>query len=60
MQEEQLARLGGAVELADFCPFSQEFSYQQGGQFQRSSLCRLSQNQPGVKEKEGLVELEAR
>ncbi|XP_075886625.1 leishmanolysin-like peptidase isoform X2 [Nelusetta ayraudi] len=46
VQEEQLARLGGAVELADFCPFSQEFSYQQGGHFQRSSLCRLPQNQP--------------
>ena len=45
--DSQLAFFGGAVEIADFCPFSQEFSWHQSGQFQRSSFCRLEENQPG-------------
>lgn len=38
---------GGAVEIADFCPFSQEFSWHQSGEYQRSSYCRIQENQPG-------------
>ncbi|XP_075037350.1 leishmanolysin-like peptidase [Mixophyes fleayi] len=37
---------GGAVEIADFCPFTQEFSWHLSGEYQRSSDCTMSQNQP--------------
>lgn len=47
MADSQLAFFGGAVEIADFCPFSQEFSWHLSGEFQRSSFCRLPENQPG-------------
>uniref|UniRef100_H3DPZ1 Leishmanolysin-like peptidase n=1 Tax=Tetraodon nigroviridis TaxID=99883 RepID=H3DPZ1_TETNG len=46
--DSQLPFFGGAVEIADFCPFSQEFSWHLGGEFQRSSFCRLAQNQPDL------------
>lgn len=45
--DSQLPFFGGAVEIADFCPFSQEFSWHLSGAFQRSSFCRLAENQPG-------------
>ncbi|KAK1903532.1 Leishmanolysin-like peptidase [Dissostichus eleginoides] len=41
-----LALFGGAVEIADFCPFSQEFSWHLSGEYQRNSYCRVSLNQP--------------
>eukprot|EP00066_Takifugu_rubripes_P028629 XP_011617895.1 PREDICTED: leishmanolysin-like peptidase [Takifugu rubripes] len=44
--DSQLPFFGGAVEIADFCPFSQEFSWHLSGEFQRSSFCRLPENQP--------------
>lgn len=45
--EEDLSAYGGAVEIADYCPFSQEFSWHVGGEYQRSSYCRIQENQPG-------------
>ncbi|XP_069838586.1 leishmanolysin-like peptidase isoform X2 [Dendropsophus ebraccatus] len=46
--EEDLAYYGGAVEIADFCPFTQEFSWHLSGEYQRSSDCTMSQNQPAA------------
>ncbi|XP_023693573.1 leishmanolysin-like peptidase [Paramormyrops kingsleyae] len=43
---EDLPRYGGAVEIADYCPFRQEFSWHLSGQYQRSSDCRVLENQP--------------
>uniref|UniRef100_A0A671T9R3 Leishmanolysin-like peptidase n=1 Tax=Sinocyclocheilus anshuiensis TaxID=1608454 RepID=A0A671T9R3_9TELE len=45
--EEDLPAYGGAVEIADYCPFSQEFSWHVGGEYQHSSYCRIQENQPG-------------
>uniref|UniRef100_A0A672MKS7 Leishmanolysin-like peptidase n=1 Tax=Sinocyclocheilus grahami TaxID=75366 RepID=A0A672MKS7_SINGR len=45
--EEDLPAYGGAVEIADYCPFSQEFSWHVGGEYQSSSYCRIQENQPG-------------
>lgn len=45
--DDQLSFFGGAVEIADFCPFSQEFSWHLSGEYQRNSFCRVSENQPG-------------
>ncbi|XP_062389760.1 leishmanolysin-like peptidase [Sardina pilchardus] len=42
----ELPSYGGAVEIADFCPFSQEFSWHLSGEYQRSSYCRIQENQP--------------
>ncbi|XP_073408017.1 leishmanolysin-like peptidase isoform X2 [Dendrobates tinctorius] len=44
--QEELSFYGGAVEIADFCPFTQEFSWHLSGEYQRSSDCTVSQNQP--------------
>ena len=44
---EQLPWYGGAVEIADYCPFSQEFSWHLSGEYQRNSYCRVPENQPG-------------
>ena len=44
---EELPYYGGSVEIADYCPFSQEFSWHLNGEFQRSSDCRIIENQPG-------------
>ncbi|XP_029461150.1 leishmanolysin-like peptidase [Rhinatrema bivittatum] len=44
--KEELPFYGGAVEIADFCPFSQEFSWHLSGEFQRTSDCRVPENQP--------------
>ncbi|XP_035379419.1 leishmanolysin-like peptidase [Electrophorus electricus] len=44
--EEDLPLYGGAVQIADFCPFSQEFSWHLSGEYQRSSYCRIQANQP--------------
>ncbi|XP_026563872.1 leishmanolysin-like peptidase isoform X1 [Pseudonaja textilis] len=41
-----LPHYGGSVEIADYCPFSQEFSWHLSGEFQRSSDCRIRENQP--------------
>ncbi|XP_010146183.1 PREDICTED: leishmanolysin-like peptidase, partial [Eurypyga helias] len=43
---EELPYYGGSVEIADYCPFSQEFSWHLSGEFQRSSDCRITENQP--------------
>ncbi|KAI6065149.1 Leishmanolysin-like peptidase [Aix galericulata] len=43
---EDLPYYGGSVEIADYCPFSQEFSWHLSGEFQRSSDCRIIENQP--------------
>ncbi|XP_056293393.1 uncharacterized protein lmln isoform X3 [Pseudoliparis swirei] len=43
---DQLPMFGGAVEIADFCPFSQEFSWHLSGEYQRNSHCRVPENQP--------------
>ncbi|KFQ62474.1 Leishmanolysin-like peptidase, partial [Pelecanus crispus] len=43
---EDLPYYGGSVEIADYCPFSQEFSWHLSGEFQRSSDCRITENQP--------------
>lgn len=45
--EEDLPFYGGSVEIADFCPFTQEFSWHLSGEYQRSSFCRIQENQPG-------------
>ncbi|XP_068102340.1 leishmanolysin-like peptidase [Hyperolius riggenbachi] len=42
----ELPYYGGAVEIADFCPFTQEFSWHLSGEYQRSSDCTMAQNQP--------------
>uniref|UniRef100_A0A8C9VJR7 Leishmanolysin-like peptidase n=1 Tax=Scleropages formosus TaxID=113540 RepID=A0A8C9VJR7_SCLFO len=44
---EDLPFYGGAVEIADYCPFSQEFSWHLSGEYQRGSDCRVLENQPG-------------
>ncbi|KAK7169375.1 hypothetical protein R3I93_005369 [Phoxinus phoxinus] len=46
--EADLSAYGGAVEIADYCPFSQEFSWHVGGEYQRSSYCRVHENQPAT------------
>ncbi|XP_030065551.1 leishmanolysin-like peptidase isoform X2 [Microcaecilia unicolor] len=43
---EELPYYGGAIEIADFCPFSQEFSWHLSGKYQRGSDCRVPENQP--------------
>ncbi|KPP62457.1 leishmanolysin-like peptidase-like [Scleropages formosus] len=43
---EDLPFYGGAVEIADYCPFSQEFSWHLSGEYQRGSDCRVLENQP--------------
>ncbi|XP_043929619.1 leishmanolysin-like peptidase [Protopterus annectens] len=43
---QDLSLYGGSVEIADYCPFSQEFSWHLSGEFQRSSDCRIPENQP--------------
>ncbi|CAL8342419.1 unnamed protein product [Arctogadus glacialis] len=43
---EELPYYGGAVEIADYCPFSQEFSWHLSGEYQRNSYCRVPENQP--------------
>ena len=45
---EELPYYGGAVEIADYCPFSQEFSWHLSGEYQRNSYCRVPENQPGT------------
>ncbi|EHA97814.1 Leishmanolysin-like peptidase, partial [Heterocephalus glaber] len=45
---EDLERFGGSVEIADYCPFSQEFSWHLSGEYQRSSDCRILENQPEI------------
>ncbi|KAJ8352702.1 hypothetical protein SKAU_G00241780 [Synaphobranchus kaupii] len=44
--QTDLAFYGGAVEIADYCPFSQEFSWHLSGAYHRSSNCRVLENQP--------------
>ncbi|XP_058888399.1 leishmanolysin-like peptidase [Acipenser ruthenus] len=36
---------GGSVEIADYCPFNQEFSWHLSGEC--SSNCKIAENQPG-------------
>ncbi|XP_074262234.1 leishmanolysin-like peptidase isoform X2 [Saimiri boliviensis] len=43
---EDLPYYGGSVEIADYCPFSQEFSWHLSGEYQRNSDCRILENQP--------------
>ncbi|XP_023446727.1 leishmanolysin-like peptidase isoform X2 [Dasypus novemcinctus] len=45
---EDLAYYGGSVEIADYCPFRQEFSWHLSGEYQRSSDCRILENQPDL------------
>ncbi|XP_004675196.1 PREDICTED: leishmanolysin-like peptidase isoform X1 [Condylura cristata] len=45
---EDLPYYGGSVEIADYCPFSQEFSWHLSGEYQRSSDCRILENQPDL------------
>uniref|UniRef100_A0A8C6RQ34 Leishmanolysin-like peptidase n=1 Tax=Nannospalax galili TaxID=1026970 RepID=A0A8C6RQ34_NANGA len=45
---EDLPYYGGSVEIADYCPFRQEFSWHLSGEYQRSSDCRILENQPDV------------
>lgn len=45
---EDLPYYGGSVEIADYCPFSQEFSWHLSGEYQRSSDCRILENQPDI------------
>ena len=37
---------GGSVEIADYCPFSKEFSFYLSGEYQCRSDCRVLENQP--------------
>ncbi|KAM4626891.1 leishmanolysin-like peptidase [Discoglossus pictus] len=50
---EHLACYGGAVEIADFCPFTQEFSWHVSGEFKRSTDCRVPENQPDASKNYG-------
>ncbi|XP_076974178.1 leishmanolysin-like peptidase isoform X2 [Tamandua tetradactyla] len=45
---EDLPYYGGSVEIADYCPFSQEFRWHLSGEYQRSSDCRILENQPDL------------
>ncbi|KAG8524450.1 Leishmanolysin-like peptidase [Galemys pyrenaicus] len=45
---EDLPYYGGSVEIADYCPFNQEFSWHLSGEYQRSSDCRILENQPDL------------
>ncbi|EHH61940.1 hypothetical protein EGM_20080 [Macaca fascicularis] len=45
---EDMPYYGGSVEIADYCPFSQEFSWHLSGEYQRSSDCRILENQPEI------------
>ncbi|XP_040852626.1 leishmanolysin-like peptidase isoform X2 [Ochotona curzoniae] len=45
---QDLPYYGGSVEIADYCPFSQEFSWHLSGEYQRSSDCRILENQPEI------------
>ncbi|XP_004373772.1 leishmanolysin-like peptidase [Trichechus manatus latirostris] len=45
---KDLPYYGGSVEIADYCPFSQEFSWHLSGEYQRSSDCRILENQPDL------------
>ncbi|KAG2458830.1 LMLN peptidase, partial [Polypterus senegalus] len=46
---QDLPYYGGSVEIADYCPFTQEFSWHLSGAFQRTSDCRIVENQPARK-----------
>ncbi|XP_057359597.1 leishmanolysin-like peptidase isoform X4 [Manis pentadactyla] len=50
---EDLSYYGGSVEIADYCPFSQEFSWHLSGEYQRSSDCRILENQPDLSKNYG-------
>ncbi|XP_059955389.1 leishmanolysin-like peptidase isoform X4 [Mesoplodon densirostris] len=50
---EDLPYYGGSVEIADYCPFSQEFSWHLSGEYQRSSDCRVLENQPDLSKNYG-------
>ncbi|XP_067929056.1 leishmanolysin-like peptidase [Watersipora subatra] len=39
-------KLGGIVKLADYCPYLQEFDWNNEGEFVRTSDCQLSANTP--------------
>nr|XP_014348965.1 PREDICTED: leishmanolysin-like peptidase [Latimeria chalumnae] len=43
---KDLPYYGGSVEIADYCPFGQDFSWHLSGEFQRSSDCQIAENQP--------------
>ncbi|OQV25784.1 Leishmanolysin-like peptidase [Hypsibius exemplaris] len=44
--DNQVARYGGTVELADFCPFMQEFTWKSPSGLARGSRCTNEENQP--------------
>ncbi|VDO99997.1 unnamed protein product [Soboliphyme baturini] len=45
--EEALVRYGGSVELADYCPYPQEFEWKNAENNQRDSRCSFTANAPG-------------
>ena len=45
--QNELARYGGHVMLADYCPYNQELAYKNSN---RDSRCYLSDNQPPRKD----------
>ncbi|XP_074652767.1 leishmanolysin-like peptidase [Tubulanus polymorphus] len=47
-KSSKLAHFGGAVLLADFCPYIQEFNWRKGGQVVRGSRCDIASNQAGA------------
>ncbi|KRZ74122.1 Leishmanolysin-like peptidase [Trichinella papuae] len=47
VNEESLGRYGGSVEIADYCPFLQEFEWRKGEHHEhRDSRCELTGNMP--------------
>lgn len=45
--EGEVARFGGSVVLADYCPYIQEFTWKSQNKFVRGSHCLYEDNNPG-------------
>ncbi|XP_065839196.1 leishmanolysin-like peptidase isoform X2 [Oscarella lobularis] len=50
----ELGSYGGSVQLADYCPYDQEFTWTSSGQVIRGSRCRPSDNSPTSSSNYGL------
>ncbi|XP_038046399.1 leishmanolysin-like peptidase [Patiria miniata] len=46
VSSEDLGRYGGTSELADYCPFQQQFNYKEPDGAKKSTTCGISSNMP--------------
>ncbi|XP_033624458.1 leishmanolysin-like peptidase [Asterias rubens] len=50
VSSEDLAKYGGTSELADYCPFHQQFNYKEPSGAKKSTTCQISANTPSRSE----------